>query len=142
MKKVRFLIGIWCIPRFCCNFSPPPAKKAKTKRFYIPSHRSKLNFYCKNSNENLLIFSKNQHFLSNSTFFVLVLMKIDQNFYFFRNLWRIFEISLILTHSEWGGCQKWWNNFRENNGFFVLGSTPVIFGSAGGHMDKILSWNL
>ena len=36
MKKVRFLIGIWCIPRFRGNFSPPAAKKAKTKRFYTP----------------------------------------------------------------------------------------------------------
>ena len=36
MKKVRLLIGIWCIPRFRCNFSLPTSKKAKTKRFYTP----------------------------------------------------------------------------------------------------------
>ena len=36
MKKVRFPIGIWCIPRFRCNFRPPAEKKAKTKRFYTP----------------------------------------------------------------------------------------------------------
>ena len=33
---MRFLVGIWRIPRFRCNFSPPAAKKAKTKRFYTP----------------------------------------------------------------------------------------------------------
>ena len=47
VKKVRFLIGIWCIPRFRGNFSPPAAKKVKTKRFYIPSHRSKLKIVAK-----------------------------------------------------------------------------------------------
>ena len=36
MKKVRFLFGIWRIPRFRCNFSLPSSKKAKTKRFYTP----------------------------------------------------------------------------------------------------------
>ena len=75
------------------------------------------NFY-KNSYENLLIFSKK------STFFIKFIVfrtGFDENSlefqHFFRNLWRIFEISLILTHSEWGGCQKWRNNFRENTDF-------------------------
>ena len=36
MKKVRFPIVIWCIPRFRGNFDPPAEKKAKTKRFYTP----------------------------------------------------------------------------------------------------------
>ena len=36
VKKVRFRIGFWCIPRFRGNFGPPAAKKAKTKRFYTP----------------------------------------------------------------------------------------------------------
>ena len=31
-------------------------------KIYIPSHRSKLNFYCKNSDEILLIFSKKSTF--------------------------------------------------------------------------------
>ena len=87
-------------------------------KIYIPSHRSKLKISTKIRMKICWFFRKK------STFFIKFIVfrtGFDENSlefqHFFRNLWRIFEISLILTHSEWGGCEKWRNNFRENTDF-------------------------
>ena len=36
MKQVRFLIGIWRIPRFRCNLAPQQQKKRKPKDSILP----------------------------------------------------------------------------------------------------------
>ena len=86
MKKVRFHLGIWRISRFRGNFSPPAAKKAKTKRFYAPLHRSDLNNSGKESSEILLLSRMNFHvisfviFIDDFVFFCGILMKFCRNF--------------------------------------------------------------
>ena len=46
MKKVRFLIGIWCIPRFRCNLAPHQQKKRKPKDSILPRWGEKNDRVC------------------------------------------------------------------------------------------------
>ena len=78
-------------------------------KIYIPSHRSKLNFYCKNRAKiriKTCWFFEKSTFISNSSFFAMVLMKIHLNFYFFSKCVKNFRDFINFNAFGVGGLRK------------------------------------